>query len=651
MPDARIAGLAEWGLDRVPGYRMDPATGLEDPTWRQDFKDWHAEMLAWRADTQLHCLSDPLFRSYVDTLCARDPAFFTALWLEIEEPRAMEYNVEGDDGPDDESFDRAELFDGADTESYETIYPYIPFAYQVEAVQTFARVVLGKKLRSRRHNVLWDKARGVGLTYAILAVMYWGWLYKRGLRGTILTEKWDKADRSHSLNTLFGKLDLFFKSTPDWIIPPGFKQKGEKEAHRVMGMLYNPLTGATISTEPTTVSSTRSSREGYIAIDECAFHEHLDETWATCLGTTFHVMGWSTASYQYGRQWATKLKEGRKDEAGTTTVVTLDWFENPHQDEAWLAEERARFVAAGLAEQFDVEHLRNPDAGYGTLVYFNQVQNCPDTDLWYDDSRPLNISVDPGVEDATAWVFWQTHFPGGKKRIRWIDSYERAKLPVDFHTHVLTGIEPKPARRGKPGEPDIPADTAYALWAEGFFGEREKYFMEWLRTVPAGNITLYGDPAMRSRDVAHNSFERLFAEGTLALREREGLPAIPVQVTLPWEIIYRRNKLNDRRTGLREALMFSEFSLTEGAQELKDAFASTRFQEATGKNTRPPGHIHDEFSHRVTAGEFGAIWETLSLTEAEVKPQTIAKPKRLTHGHKARSRYQQQKQSSLLGVA
>lgn len=638
MPDATIKGLADWGLERVPGYRMDPATGREDTTWRQDFAEtWVPRMTAWRAETQLRCLQDPLYRSYIDSLCAKDPAFFTALWLEIEEPRAMEYFHEGDDAFADDDL----LDDLDDVDSYQTIYPFIPFAYQVETMQEFARTVLGRRYRSRRRNVLWDKARGCGSTYAVLAAMYWGWLFKKGLRGTILTEKWDKADRTHSLNTLFGKLDLFFNATPDWLIPPGFKGAGEKGADRQMGMLHNPLNGSVISTEPTTVSSTRSSREAYIAIDECAFHEHLDETWATVLGTTLHVLGWSTASYQYGRQWDSKLQEGRADSAGTTKVVTIDYFEHPHQDEAWKRETRAQFAAAGLVEQFDVEYLRNPNVG-GTLVYFNQLSACPDTDEWYDPNRPLNLSVDPGVEDATAWSFWQTHFPEGKKRIRWLASYERAKLPVHFHAHVMTGIKP------------IPGDKAYPLWQEGFFGDEEQAFMRWLRPIPPSQITLYGDPSMRSRDVAHNSWERLFAEETLRLREREGLPAIPIMVTLPWEIIFKRNSYNDRRLGLREALMMSEFSKIMGAPELKYAISATRLQPNNEKNVSFPGHIHDRFYHKVTTAEFGMIWETLSLTDSEVKAQSLPNlkhAKRLQHGRRGSSRYQQKKHSSLLGVA
>jgi hypothetical protein len=300
-------------------------------------------------------------------------------------------------------------------------------------------------------------------------------------------------------------------------------------------------------------------------------------------------------------------------------------------------------TAAGQAEQFEVEYLRNADAGYGTLVYKNQVDHCPDTDLWYDETRPLYISVDPGVEDETAWVFWQTAFPDGKKRIRWLDSYERAKLPVQFHVHVLTGIEPKPG------------DESYKYWAEGYFGEAEKYIMDWMRHIAPSRVVFYGDPAVRRRDVTHESFVGVLSRESLRLREREfgaGDPrAVPITINLPWDILHRRNNFQDRRIGMRKALMISEFSRTDGAQSLKHAFSMTRFQERTEKTTRPPGHIHDRFGHRVTAGEFGMTWEMLELTEQDVKAQQIAKPRTISHARRSvRSPYQSQTRS-LVGVA
>lgn len=371
MADARIPSLAPWGLATVPGYTLLP-NGQEDHAWRERYVTWHRELRAWRVDSQDHCLTDEVYRAYIDDHCRRDTAFFLAHWLEVEEPRAMPYHQDAAAAAFDLAHveilaDLAAIADIDTSADYQTIHPFLPFAYQVQAVQLADYVVFGP-LRSQVFNVLWDKARGVGLTFAMLAWLYKHWLYRKGFRATILTEKWDKADRTKNLNTLFGKLDLFFASTPDWIIPPGFTARGEKGSDRLMGLLYNPATGATIATEPTTMSSTRSGREAAVLIDEGAFQEYLDELFATAMGTTLHVLAWSSPSWQMGMQWQNKVDQARKDSTGTVKLVELDSWENPYQDKDWETRKRAQFVAAGIPEQFEVEYLRNAGAGSGTLV-------------------------------------------------------------------------------------------------------------------------------------------------------------------------------------------------------------------------------------------------------------------------------------------
>jgi hypothetical protein len=87
---------------------------------------------------------------------------------------------------------------------------------------------------------------------------------------------------------------------------------------------------------------------------------------------------------------------------------------------------------------------------------------------------------------------------------------------------------------------------------------------------------------------------------------------------------------------------------------VREALENTRFQEMTERTTRPPGHIHDQYSHRATAYEWGMIWETLKLTPDELKPQRLGKieqPKGLRRaGGRTRSKYQRTKTETLVGV-
>lgn len=641
MPDARIPALKDAGLDVVPGYTIDPCTGQEDVTWRERYFRWYENVRDWRVEAQERFKTDAAFREQLLLLCERDSALFALVFLDVEEPRSMEYfdptgvsledALKGLHDPDYEV--------GVDDLSYRTVHPLIPFAYQVEAHRILTYVVLGP-LRGFYHDVLWDKARGIGMSYAFLAWAYWGWLFIPGLRGTILTEKWDKAERSKDLNSLFGKLDLFIDATPDLLLPTGFKDKGQKDANRQKGSLTNPESGAALFTEPTTADSTRGGREAFVGIDEIAFHEYLDETWATVGGTTKHRIGWSSASYRYGRQAERKFKAGRAHPRACT-VKALDWYENPHQDTRWYESERERFRAAGQEEQFEVEYLRNAGAGSGRLVYKAQLDLAAWTSEGYDPSKPLKMSVDPGTSDATAFAFWQTHFKDDKKVVRWIEACQLDKVPVQFWAYVMTGIEPQGAHKDEAGQ-DQPPDDMYAYLLEGFFEQGNiRSVMAWMRTVSPHSIQLYGDPAMRRRDVTHESWIGVFERETLRLRQRElGIDdprAIPIYCNLPWEILNRRNNFHDRRVGMREALTYSEFYRgSEGVHEFHEALANTLFQEISERSTRPPGHIHDLGSNYVQAGEFGMVWETLKLTPQELMPEPLRKSEQVKHTRRTR---------------
>lgn len=654
MPDARIPALEDAGLARVPGYRVDPATGKEDPTWRAEYFAWYERARDWRLWAQQQFIEDEAFQRDLLTLCARDAAFFALCFLEVKEPRAVSYydktGLSREQAlamlHDDETDDI-----GVADLGYKTIHPFIPFAYQVQAMRLCTKVILGP-MRGFEHDILWDKARGVGMSYCVLAWAYWGWLFIEGLHGTILTEKWDKAERTKDVNSLFGKIDLFLDSTPDLLIPRGFKWRGEKDADRLSGRLINPQNGAAIFTEPTTMDSTRGGRDAYVAVDEMNFHEHLTDTWATIHGTTFHCLGWTTASRRYGRQGEKILAEGRKHPAAAT-VVTLDWPENPHQDEAWAKRKREVFRAAGMAEQFDVEYLRNATAASGRLVYLEQLELTTQVDAGYDPSKPLKISVDPGISDFTAFVWWQTHFRDEKKVVRWIEACQLRNVPVQFWAHVLTGILPRGLHVDAKGV-EQPPDVMYRYLLEGFFEQPDiARIMAFMRDIPPSSIMLYGDPAMTQKTVTHESWERIFAFETLRLRQREfgadDPRAIPITTFFPYEKpLYRRNNYEDRRVGMRQALMNTEFYWpNEGVQELYDAIANTMFQKTTETSTRAPGHLHTDQYHQVSACEYGMIWETLHLTPQDLeKPTTgLAKPKttRRTPARPARSatqRYQ-----------
>lgn len=606
-----IPALADWGqrvvgrdLSVVPGYRE--IEGREDPTWRPEYWAWREDVILVRNEVQRRYFDDPLFQIEEYDRCfgpQGDPCWWICMWLVVEEPR-----------PDDESVELEAEKEG-DEDIEVSIKPFILFAYQARIVY----LVIAICRLPRKLDLFISKARGVGISYCILAAFLWAWFCKPW-RVRFLSEKLEKADRSEDLDALFPKIDLFMDYLPVAFFPPGFhrvkRDLGGKKL-RMAGMFKNPKTRGQLTAEATTGTSTRGGRGTASASDECAFQQHYRKTRATLTGTTRHRIDWSTESFDFGRQWwdtwhsakraaITARAEGRPPAA---VVLELEWYEHPAQDEAWRQEALEVAKSDGNLEAFEVENLRNPLAGYGTYVY-PMVNECPETIEWYDPDKMLFMSVDPGTSDMTAFVFWQKHWKNGQKVIRWLDLYQNNRLPAEFYAHVMTGVEPQ--------EGDVCFREEYRRL---FQGSREQYFMQWMASVHPDTIRLYGDPASKSLDTGASSFRARLVNQSRVLYERRGFDQRSLLILLPPEVIYKRNNHPDRRNALRHALLYSEFSKTDGGLELKESISLVRFGKETERTVHPPEPRHDRYTHPTSAAEFGMIFEDLRLTPEEFEAE------------------------------
>lgn len=636
--EVRIPSLKSWGdahgwddLDLVPAYRIDGASEHEDPTWRADWFAWRERVLVVRNEVQDRFARDIAFREEEFERCRTDPGWFITIWLWVEEPR-----------PDDENLTEDGEFD--------TLKEFIPFAPQGRLVYLTVAILF----HPTRYDLFISKARGFGVSYIMAAICFWAWTFKRGFRTRYLSQKLEKADRAHDLDSLFAKIDLFMQYLPDRFIPEGFNRgtKGRAVKHRQSAMFKNPQGGAQITAEATTGDSVRGGRGASVFNDEAAFQEQYKATRATVGGSTRHRIDWSSESFAKGRQWwdawhtAQKVNKERREKGldPVATVIEIDWYENPYQDQRWYETEQAAYESDGNLEEFATEYLRDPRQ-HGTHVY-PQVGDCPDTPEWFDKTRMLNAGIDPGMADDCAFVFWQNHFPEGKKKVRWLDSFVRNRLPAEWYAHVMTGIMP------------IPGDVAYP-YAEDLEHSEIQRMMLWLGDIPAHMLTIYGDPAIQSQDTGASSFRRRFILTSQELSDRriQGDPekgiapdatALDVsrEIVQPYRSIYLRNNHPDRRMALRKALAYSEFSLTDGAQLLKEDIGNVRFGEVTERTSLAPKVRHDRHTHRTSGAEFGMVFDDLLIhdddvwdgekVKQEVKKHAPERLKGRTPGHRDR---------------
>lgn len=571
MADAFIAGLDELepGLGTVPGY---------DGTLRGGFRlrwaAWRERIIHLRYEIAELCEHDAEARALELRRCSEDVAYFVVMYGWIDEPRPRK----GED-----------------------VYkPFIPSAGQIELLQWLQRKIEDPEI----FDGYISKSRGWGATRTTCAFASWGWRFRAGWRGLLISRKEDVVDKPKDLNSMFGYIDFLISYLPQWMLPEGWDPK----YHRLKLLIKNPENGSQITGESTTTRAGRGARSTYAIVDEAAFVPDFIMTFGTLSGTTDHRFALSTESFQCGFEWYETWTKYRGD---SDRVKQLEWWDNPWFDEYWLAQEEARWEHD--PEGFIREYMRDPYAGFGQAIY-PIAKDLPTIDYAYNPDAPLLVGVDPGRADDTAIIFAQFHGVGADKQLVWLDSYEKNGMPAAFYANILTGIAPEY------NDPKI--EPCWVYWeAEGRFKftDRDKEFMAWLRNVPYSQMRVFCDPAGAQRPINGLSFvEQLLIESK-RLRKREAdagrETATPRGIAAYYKDLFSRNRHDSLRSSLRKLLPNTIFADTWGAERLRLAFRNYRMNEPSDKATGEPTPIHDGWSHLVKSAEYLATYVELGVAE------------------------------------
>lgn len=574
MPDgsgnAQIEFLRFWkpGLEIVPGW--DP----DNPAWRDEYFTWREDLEPVRRKNHDLCKKDKGARANELALCAADYKYWLTMWAKVYEPRPRKDRITG---------------------KFESRHkPFTPFAFQCHTADWIREV----EQREEAYDVYITKSRGIGLSWTAVAETVWAWMW--GETTTLLMSRTQsEVDKPNNMNTLFGKAVYLLRQLPPWMLPEGF----DIDVHRTQLNIFNPVNFAQIYGETTTGDVGIGDRAQKGIIDEAASIRELNDVQTSLSGTTDHLVHISTESIKYGFTWERKWKTSQKMDPNS--VMVLEHYLNPYQDEQWLEQTRERFEKNHDIAGFYAQILRNPKFGNTGIVYPEAEQVAFSTE-GYDPSLPVFGSIDPGMTDDTA-IVWAQPTDGalsGRGPLRFIDSYERNLVPAEYYAHILTGIEPQPG------------DVCHGL----HFGNRERQIMAWTATLPWGNRTRYFmDPAGIQKDTSGKSFYLRIIQESKRLRVRwieqqikagkpqEDLPAPRAIAPIYKELFNHRNH-QARQNAARPVLARSVFATNPGCRRLVEALQEYRFTELTAKATSEAKPIHDDNSHLVAAFEYLAVY-------------------------------------------
>jgi hypothetical protein len=211
--------------------------------------------------------------------------------------------------------------------------PFLCYPFQSEELDFIhATIERGMGVAGDPTNVLWVKARDMGITWLVITYFLWDFLFNNGsyLMGH---RKQEEVDKIGDMATMFEKLRWQLRKQPAWLLPFGWDWRTcSKEM-----LLVNP-TGGELAGESSNSEFGRGDRRKAILFDELPVWEHDTSAWRAAAGSTNVRFGIGTPRGITGK--FAKLALGKDDEE--VTVRKLYWWMHPIKAEGLEYDQRGQ---------------------------------------------------------------------------------------------------------------------------------------------------------------------------------------------------------------------------------------------------------------------------------------------------------------------
>lgn len=340
------------------------------------------------------------------------------------------------------------------------IKPFFLFEYQ--------KTIIWKLQDAERSGLdvelLIDKPRGMGLTWAIMAYDYWRWLFTPNWSGFLLSRTETEVDDGTNSpdNSLIGKIRFFIDHTPDWLLPEGFESKGRKGTSTDSKLrLMNPMLSTQIIGSSTNSNAGRSRRYSFTLIDECFSIERFSDVWR------------ALQSVSRVKLFISTVKQGRVFEdfknmcEAEGNYISLSWKDHPFKDQEWYDDQMRK-------AEFDPEVMKEIEVDYSVnprSQYYPEIRQATVEDIPYNRKLPLYVSLDFGKQDLTVMDWIQ--FDG--KDVYVVESYANSQKPLEFYIPFLNPeLPPNP---DKYNTTQLELINKLRTWDKprGYFGEQAHF--------------------------------------------------------------------------------------------------------------------------------------------------------------------------------
>jgi len=429
--------------------------------------------------------------------------------------------------------------------------PFITYPFQDEFITGVIKDIEAGK------DVFVDKSRDMGVSWMILAIFLWGWLFK-GWELREGSRKMDYVDKGGDMTSLFEKQRYMLERLPSWMIPYKFDLK-RGTTFNSSAKLVNPITKNTIVGEATSPNFARGGRSKAILYDEFAFWLCSDEAWRGGADTSNCRIIVSTPNGK-----GNKFADIKFDTNLDISRYTLHWRLHPFKTMEWYKEECARRTPQEIAQELDISY----DASTTSRVYegFDKVRIGDGADFEYNAELPLFVAWDfgEGGNDATAIIWAQFDQKNGNLKI--IDCYSRNALDINYFGTIASGV----------------LDSQFDYDSEALYGiERRK---RWKRGVHIG------DPynGNKTTFVGNTSIQKELRKHGIQVNLDRGCNSVIERIRLA-SMFLPGLMVNSRCKGFIESMQNSRWPKSERMLD---------------KQNSPKKPVHNQFSHYRTAFEY-----------------------------------------------
>lgn len=293
--------------------------------------------------------------------------------------------------------------------------PFMLFDYQRELITWLIDCI------DNGHDGLVEKSRDMGVTWIVVWVFIWYWLFRDGV-SLLLGSYKEKLVDDRTDDSLFGRIDYSIDSIPAWLLPKGFNKK----KHRTQMKLINPVNNNLIAGDTMNPDFGRGTRKTAIFMDELGSWDYAKDAWEGTAQSTSCRIANSTPK---GINFYSKLRNSGID------VITLHWRKHPLKDELWYEYEKSRSTEEAVAQELDISYNKSQEG----RVYRDWSEPFVEQGFFeYDEGLPLYVSWDFGQTDDTAIIWAQPSRDG----LRIIDAYRGTGKTIDFYVPFITGFVP-----------------------------------------------------------------------------------------------------------------------------------------------------------------------------------------------------------------